>query len=154
MEITGPFLDRAKQGQPKPWYLRYSAPKLNSDGTAVLGRDGKPVLQRHRPYYPTKAKAEADKPRIQEQIGAAGTGRFLFDRAKYRAAVRAQAESEKALDPAPFTARSEEKRRESLLLVSLNALFTAAIFFFIPMLSCSSFLCMVSFFSFAICFSV
>jgi hypothetical protein len=57
-------------------------------------------------------------------------GRFLFDRDKYRAAVRAQAESEKALDPAPFKARSEEKRRESLLLVSLNALFTAAIFFF------------------------
>jgi hypothetical protein len=57
-------------------------------------------------------------------------GRVVFDRGKYHAALRAQAESEKALDPAPFTARSEQKRRESLFLVSLNALFTAAIFLF------------------------
>ena len=80
MEITGPFLDRTKKGQPKPWYLRYSTPKLNSDGTAVLKPDGHQVLQRHRPYYETRAKAEADKPCIVEQHGAAGSGQFLFDR--------------------------------------------------------------------------
>jgi hypothetical protein len=57
-------------------------------------------------------------------------GRISFDRDKYDAAQRAQAESEKALDPAPFVAKSERKRGEAILLLSLNALFTAAIFFF------------------------
>jgi hypothetical protein len=57
-------------------------------------------------------------------------GRVTFDPEKYRAVVRAQAESDKTLDPAPFTARAEAKRREALFLISLNALFTAAIFFF------------------------
>ena len=57
MEITGPFLDKAKKGQPKPWYLRYSTGKLNPDGTAVLDEAGNQVLQRHRPYYASKAKA-------------------------------------------------------------------------------------------------
>jgi hypothetical protein len=57
-------------------------------------------------------------------------GRVTFDPEKYRAVVRAQAESDKTLDPAPFTARAEAKRREALFLISLNVLFTAAIFFF------------------------
>jgi hypothetical protein len=57
-------------------------------------------------------------------------GRVTFDPGKYHAVVRAQAESEKSLDPAPFTARAEAKRSEALFLISLNALFTAAIFFF------------------------
>jgi integrase len=80
MEITGPFLDKAKKGQPKPWYLRYSTGKLNPDGTAVLDEAGNQVLQRHRPYYASKAKADADKPRIFEQHDATGSGQFLFDR--------------------------------------------------------------------------
>ena len=57
-------------------------------------------------------------------------GRVTFDPEKYRAVVRAQAESEKTLDSAPFRARAEAKRSEALFLISLNALFTAAIFFF------------------------
>lgn len=91
MEITGPFLDRSKKGQPKPWYLRYSTQKLNADGTVVLRPDGHPLLQRHRPYYATRARAEADRPRIIEQYGAAGGGEFLFDRgaaADYEAAKK------------------------------------------------------------------
>lgn len=82
MEITGPFLDRAKKRnkQPSCWYLRYSTPKLNPDGTSVLNADGKPILQRHRPYYESKAEAEADKPSIREQHEMTGSGQFLFDR--------------------------------------------------------------------------
>ena len=82
MEITGPFLDRAKKrnGQPACWYLRYSTPKLKADGTSVLDAVGKPALQRHRPFYESKAKAEADKPRILEQHEKTGSGQFLFDR--------------------------------------------------------------------------
>ncbi len=57
-------------------------------------------------------------------------GRVIFDPEKYHAAVRAQSASDKVLDPAPFTAQAEAKRRQALFLISLNALFTAAIFFF------------------------
>lgn len=82
MEITGPFLDQSKRRlkQPACWYLRYSAPKRNADGTLVLDVAGKPVLQRYRPYYESKAKAEEDKPNIRAQYESAGTGQFLFDR--------------------------------------------------------------------------
>lgn len=82
MKITGPFLDRAKRlrGQPSCWFLRYSTPKTRDDGTVILDAVGKPLLKRHRPYYPSKAKAEADKPRIEEQHGTSGAGSFLFDR--------------------------------------------------------------------------
>ncbi len=82
MKITGPFPDKRKKrrGQPNCWYLRYSIPRTNGDGTAVLKSDGKPVLQRYRPYYKSKAKAEADKPRIIAQHSTAGAGTFLFDR--------------------------------------------------------------------------
>jgi hypothetical protein len=55
-------------------------------------------------------------------------GRVTFDPEKYHAMVRALSESEKVLDPAPFSAQAEAKRREALFLISLNALFTAAIF--------------------------
>lgn len=57
-------------------------------------------------------------------------GRVTFDPEKYHAMARALAESEKVLDPAPFSARAEAKRRQALFLISLNALFTAAIFFY------------------------
>lgn len=72
MTITGPFRDRAKRGQPKPWYLRVSAPKKLEDGTVVLDDKGRAVLARHRPYYKTKDLAEADRPRLAAQYGAAG----------------------------------------------------------------------------------
>jgi hypothetical protein len=80
MQITGPFLDKTKRDQPRPWFLRYSAPKINSDGTIVRTKAGKTVLQRFRPYYESKAKAVADIPRINEQHAAIGSGNFLFDR--------------------------------------------------------------------------
>ncbi len=72
MRISGPFQDAAKAGQPKPWYLRYPTPKLNPDGTTVLGADGKIVLQRHRPNYGSKDKAKADIPRIEAQHASYG----------------------------------------------------------------------------------
>lgn len=82
VEISGPFLDERKKRMRRPccWYLRYSTPKLKADGTSVLDRSGKIVLQRHRPYYESKAKAEADKPSIREQHERTGSGGFLFDR--------------------------------------------------------------------------
>lgn len=80
MKISGPFKDPAKKGQPKPWYLSYFAPNINSGGTLVLGENGAPALKRHRPYYETKAAAEADKSRIADQHAATGSGNFLFDR--------------------------------------------------------------------------
>ena len=36
MKITGPFLDPAKQGQPKPWFLRLCLPVTLPDGPVVL----------------------------------------------------------------------------------------------------------------------
>ncbi|MBL9213796.1 MAG: hypothetical protein JNL92_25265, partial [Opitutaceae bacterium] len=82
MEITGPFLDEAKKlsGRPACWYLRYSAPKRNADGTLVLAEKGRPVTQRYRPFYATKAEALADIPRIREQHEVAGSGQFIFNR--------------------------------------------------------------------------
>jgi hypothetical protein len=82
MEITGPFLDRGKKRDhlPSCWFLRYSTPKLNQDGTSQLNAKGRPVLLRHRPYYASKQKAEADKPRLVDQHRTAGAGDFLFDR--------------------------------------------------------------------------
>lgn len=82
VEITGPFLDEAKKliGRPACWYLRYSAPKRNADGTHILDEVGRHVIQRHRPYYETKAEAQADVPRIREQHEVAGSGQFIFNR--------------------------------------------------------------------------
>ncbi len=82
MEITGPFLDETKKlmGRPACWYLRYSAPKRNADGTLVLAENGRPVIQRFRPFYETKAEALADIPRIREQHEVAGSGQFPSNR--------------------------------------------------------------------------
>ncbi len=82
MVITGPHLDPQKKSgkQPKPWYLRYTAPKTDASGALMLNSNGSPMLKRHRPFYKTKAAAEADKPRILEQHATAGSGTFLFDR--------------------------------------------------------------------------
>ena len=66
--------------QPACWFLRYSTPRRNADGTLVIDAAGKPLLQRHRPYYESKAKAEEDKPSIRAQYEATGSGQFLFDR--------------------------------------------------------------------------
>ena len=46
----------------------------------MLDADGNVVLKRHRPYYESKVKTEADKPSIREQHEKTGSGRFLFDR--------------------------------------------------------------------------
>lgn len=73
MKVSGPHLDRPKKrsGQPKHWYLRYAVPRKNSDGTIVLV-EGRPVLERKRPYYESRDEAEADKPAILAQYAAAG----------------------------------------------------------------------------------
>ena len=95
MKITGPFRDKGKRDQKKPWYLRVSVPKKNPDGTVVLV-DGRAVLKRWRPYYKTKAKAEEDKPAIAAQFGSAGasTGGGVVTRAQ-----ASEFESAKALVP-------------------------------------------------------
>lgn len=71
MKISGPFYDskrrksaRSWKAAPKPWYLSYFAP------VTVAGQRR---MKRFRPYYETKEAANADKPRIAEQYGAAGT---------------------------------------------------------------------------------
>lgn len=75
-------------------------------------------------------RAKARAPQLNLDYLKTEDGRVTFDAAKYQAALRAQAESEKSLDPAPAIAQSDARRREAALLISLNALFTAAIFFF------------------------
>ena len=121
MKITGPFLDKKKRGQPSPWYLRYAAPKQNSDGTTVLLADGRPMMQRHRPFYESKAKAQADILRISEQYGATGTGTFLFDR---KAAE--QFETAKKIVPQPLA--DIEQRRQINVLVQ-RACWLSQVFF-------------------------
>lgn len=71
MKIGGPFRDKARRQATKKWYLSYFVPKIVATGSAVLV-DGKPVLERKRPYYETQEDAQADKPRILAQYGAAG----------------------------------------------------------------------------------
>lgn len=82
MEITGPFLDasKSKLGRPNCWFLRYSAPELKTDGTMVLDASGAPVMRRYRPFYESKAKAEADIPRIQNQHHKTGFSELVMDR--------------------------------------------------------------------------
>ena len=62
MNVCGPFKDKTKlaKGAAKPWYLSYFAPKLLPDGTIALDAKKRPILQRRRTYYATKAEAEAD----------------------------------------------------------------------------------------------
>lgn len=72
MKITGPFLDPDKRDQPKPWFLYFRTVVKNPDGSLKMNERGRPVMTRHRPYYKTKAAAEADKPSILAQHGAAG----------------------------------------------------------------------------------
>ena len=71
MKIGGPFLDKARRGANKKWWLSYFVPKLDAQGAPVLV-DGRAQLERKRPYYETKDAAQADKPRILAQYGAAG----------------------------------------------------------------------------------
>lgn len=82
MNVKGPFKDKTKvaKGAAKPWYLSYFAPKLLPDGTIALDAKKRPILQRRRTDYATKAEAEADKPRLETQHAATGTGEYLFDR--------------------------------------------------------------------------
>lgn len=80
MKINGPTLDSSKRGQPRPWFLSYFAPKFREDGSMITHADGRPVLQRMRPHYESRAKALADIPRIRVQHESTGSGSFLFDR--------------------------------------------------------------------------
>jgi hypothetical protein len=92
IKITGPHLDKKKKhaGAPKCWYLYWTTPLKNADGTVKLVNDA-PELERHRPYYATRAEAEADKARIEAQYERTGSGEFIFDRtaaADYEAAKK------------------------------------------------------------------
>ncbi len=80
MKIGGPYYDKLRRGQPKPWYLSYSLPRTNPDGSVVMDKGGNPTRKRHRHYYESKALANADIPRIRDQHEAAGSGNFLFNR--------------------------------------------------------------------------
>ncbi len=57
-------------------------------------------------------------------------GRQVFDSERYRRAARAQAAVEKPIDAQPFCRESEAKRQKQVFLISLNLLFTSAIFLF------------------------
>lgn len=72
MKIGGPFLDTSRKGSPKKWYLSYFVPRLDAQGAPIL-IEGRAQLERKRPYYETQASAQADKPRIFAQYGAAGS---------------------------------------------------------------------------------
>lgn len=54
----------------------------------------------------------------------------VFEDKRYRETMRAQAASEKAVDPSPFLAAATARRREARRLFELNALFTLAILLF------------------------
>jgi integrase len=71
MKIGGPFFDSSRKRSPKKWYLSYFAPKLDDQGAPLLA-NGRILLERKRPYYKTQDSAQADKPRILAQYGAAG----------------------------------------------------------------------------------
>lgn len=81
MKIGGPFLDKARRTNPKKWFLQYYVAKLDTNGAALMTPEGKIVKERKRPYYETKADAEADKPRIHAQTQTSGTGSFVSNRA-------------------------------------------------------------------------
>lgn len=91
MKISGPHFDQARKSAKKSWWLSYSVPKIGPDGAAVIGENGRAVLERKRPYYETQADAIADKPRIAAQYGTGGAGAFVQSReamAEYEAARR------------------------------------------------------------------
>ncbi len=71
MTIGGPFLDKSRRSSPKRWYLSYFIPKKHPDGTIVLV-EGRPVLERKRPYYVSKEDAQEDKPAIVARYATAG----------------------------------------------------------------------------------
>ncbi len=75
MTISGPHKNRARGN----WYLSYFVPRMGPTGTPIM-KDDRAELQRHRPHYPSKDQAEADKPRIRAQYGTAGTGAFIHSR--------------------------------------------------------------------------
>lgn len=75
MKIGGPFKNKARGN----WYLSYFVPRLGPNGAPTM-KEGKVVLERHRPHYDSKAKAEADKPRVRGQAGTAGAGDFIHSR--------------------------------------------------------------------------
>lgn len=81
MNVTGPHKNKKKEklGQPKRWYLSYFSPRTLSDGSFVRDDAGNLVLQRHRPYFATKAEANAEKKRLQEQATVAGTSDTVLD---------------------------------------------------------------------------
>lgn len=78
VKIGGPFLNRARRNAPLKWYLSYFVPKLDEEGQPVLRENGRPVMERKRPYYASKEIAQADKPRLLAQHGAAGSGAAAF----------------------------------------------------------------------------
>jgi integrase len=117
MKIGGPFLDPAKKGQPRPWYLSYFLPRLNPDGSAQLDARGKPVLARMRPFYESKAKAAADIARIREEHSAVGSSSFVVNRdaaAEYEAAKRIVGEVS-LLDVAKFWRRHHPEKPKQRL---------------------------------------
>lgn len=75
-------------------------------------------------------RARARHTQLNQDYIKTEAGRPTFDSERYRETVRSLAASEKPLAVEPFIQTSNERRRESLLLVSLNALFTVAIFVF------------------------
>jgi len=79
VNITGPFLDKQRRTSKRKWYLHYCVPELGANGSPVMV-EGKVKMERHRPYYESKALAEADKPRIRGQYGTAGAGDFIHSR--------------------------------------------------------------------------
>ncbi len=125
MNVKGPFKDTTKvaTGAAKPWYLSYFAPKLNADGTIGLDAEKRPILRRHRSYYHTKAEAEADKPRLETQHAATGTGEYLFDRSAaedYEQAKKILGAGISMVDVAKFWRKHhplEDKKKVAALVV-------------------------------------
>jgi hypothetical protein len=80
MKIGGPYYDKLRRGQPKPWYLSRSTERKNPDGSSVIGTNGKALRQRQRTYYESKSLATADIPRIRAQQEETGSSGYVLNR--------------------------------------------------------------------------
>lgn len=79
MKISGPHRDLQRKDAKKSWYLSYFAPVLDDGGKPVL-IDGRAKKTRRRPYFQSKALAEAHKESLADQYNATGSGSFVHSR--------------------------------------------------------------------------
>jgi len=76
MHVSKPHLDKKRRKSPKSWYLSYFTLSQDAQGVIIRDENGRPERQRHRPYFPTRASAEAERTRLLEQQGSTGASGY------------------------------------------------------------------------------